>query len=334
MRIASTATIVFTLLLPVVGLAVSAASAGCAPPDEASAAEASPVRRGEGRGADAGAEAASTSSAATDSGDAHAMQPVGPPQPALPTGLTSGFINAQWVAPLNGTTGYEQASLEIRPAVAGPTEGPLQYFAFGGWRFSSGPVGRGFYGGLQTKIGNNTANGGKRGVIFSTWGVVDAIPNGSASVAIDTVSCDGAAGAVCAQLSLAYPWHSGGAYRLLYKFAGNAPSSPDSRLLRVSVTDLTTKAETVVGDFVIAAAWGGLPADYFTFDETFPPEGGETCQNYHPSDVVYSSLRLGNGVAATTWGQLNAKYTGPCIKLFHYDPVPDGYRMRLGVYAP
>ena len=253
------------------------------------------------------------------------------PQPALPPGLTSPFINVAWSTPSGGPGGHSRASVDIAPSISSPDDGPLQYFAFGGWSWTSG--GNGFYGGLQTKILNNTVHSGKRGVIFSAWSVVDAVAFGDTAVVIDAVHCDGAAGAVCVQLSAAYPWKNGTSYRMTYAMAGS--DRPGTQKVRASVTDLSTQVQKVLGDVIIPAAWGGFPDAYYTFDETFPPAGGETCQNYNPSDITYSNLRVGDAlVPPTQWGQLSPAYDGPCVRLFHYDPIPDGYRMRLGIYAP
>ena len=82
-----------------------------------------------------------------------------------------------------------------------------------------------------------------------------------------------------------------------------------------------------------AIAWGKLPAEYYSFDETFPEPEGALCTNYNPSDVDYTNLVAQSAtVVADSWAQGDPAYTGPCIDLFHYDPQPDGYRMRLGIY--
>lgn len=255
-----------------------------------------------------------------------------PEQPELPADLTPGFINVFWYLP-QVAGGYDDASLDIHPAVSGPDDGTLQYFSFGGWQFTQGPPGNGFYGGLQTRMGNQTPASGYRGVIFSAWGVVDAIPAPGAYVDVDEVACDGGVGAVCVQLSLVYDWSSGNTYRMHYRLVGDAPGSPGNQLLRASVTDLTTGVESVLGDVVIPIAWGKLPAEYYSFDETFPEPEGALCTNYNPSDVYYTNLVAQSAtVVADSWAQGDPAYTGPCIDLFHYDPQPDGYRMRLGIY--
>ena len=277
-----------------------------------------------------------TSESTTSSESSDGSETTGPPppaQPELPADLTSGFINVFWYLPAS-EAGYDDVALDIHPDVSGPDDGTLQYFAFGGWQLTQGPAGAGFYGGLQTRMGNQTPASGYRGVIFSAWGVVDAIPYGDAYVDVDKVSCDGGVGAVCVQLSLVYDWTNENTYRMHYRLAGEAPGSPGNQLLRASITDLTTNEESILGDVIVPVSWGKLPAQYYSFDETFPEPEGALCTNYNPSDVTYTNLVAQNGtITADSWAQADAAYAGPCIDLFHYDPLDDGYRMRLGIYV-
>ncbi len=252
-------------------------------------------------------------------------------QPALPTGLPVGFIYGNWTLPAS-KSGYSDVSLDMHPILTGPTTGSLQYFAFAG-TFPGGPGGSGFYGGLQTQINNKTPASGKRGVIFSGFGLTDAVAASGAYVDIDLVSCDGGKGAVCAQLSLPYDWHDGETYRFRFHLLGDAPGRPGNRLLRTSVTDVGKGVESVLGDLILPTAWGLLPSNYGTFDETFPPNGApETCQNYNPSDIEF--LRLRGDSAAGTVVHADDKYPGPCVNNFHYLPITDGYRTLLGLCLP
>jgi hypothetical protein len=286
---------------------------------------------------DADADAGETTSdGTTSSASSEGSETTGPPppaQPELPADLTSGFINVFWYLPATAA-GYDDVALDIHPDVSGPDDGTLQYFAFGGWQLTQGPAGAGFYGGLQTRMGNQTPASGYRGVIFSAWGVVDAIPHGDAYVDVDKVSCDGGVGAVCVQLSLVYDWTNETTYRMHYRLAGDAPGSPGNQLLRASITDLATNQESILGDVIVPISWGKLPAEYYSFDETFPEPEGALCTNYNPSDVTYTNLMAQSGtVTAESWTQADPAYAGPCIDLFHYDPLDDGYRMRLGIYV-
>lgn len=249
-------------------------------------------------------------------------------QPKESTALNVGFIYGNWTLPASEE--YADVTLDMHPVKTGADDAPLQFFAFGGTFLHGATPGDGFYGGLQTKIGNATPAGGKRGVIFSGFGVTDAIPAAGSYVAIDTENCDGTPGAVCAQLSTPYDWHDGGTYRLRYRFVGDAPSGPAHRLLRVSVTDVDAGKETVLGDLVTPAAWR-LPASYYTFDETFP-DNPEICDTYNPSDIFYTRLRA-DGVAGTV-KHSDDNYPGPCKSFFHYRAVDDGYRLLLGICVP
>jgi hypothetical protein len=224
--------------------------------------------------------------------------------------------------------------VDFLPRVSNSVDESLQYFAFTG--SFGGRADRGFYSGLQTRIGNNTPASGRRGVIFSMWGVVAAIPHKGTYMEVDSLHCDGDAGSVCVQLSRPYDWKNGTTYRLRYRMAGAAPNHPGNQLFRMSITSLTSNEETILGDVVIPKTYGKLPAQYGTFDETFPPAGSQTslCSNYPPSDITYFNMSANNGaVPAQSWRQSDTAYAGPCINLFTYTPVPKGYRLRLGIYV-
>lgn len=255
-------------------------------------------------------------------------------QPAVLANLQPGFINVAWWLPAV-VGGYDEIELDIRPEISGLTSEPLQYFAFGGHRFSSGPSGNGFYGGLQTRMGNRTAHSGKRGVIFSVWGALNAIPHGAALADIDTVNCDGETGAVCVQLSLPLAWKNEQTYRMRYQMKGPALGYPGSQLVRASVVEVSTGTEHVLGDAVIPNAWGRLPNRLFSFTEVFPPgPEGSLCSNYVPTDANYLRLRGNLSAQPAGYAQYASAYNGPCIELFHYASLSTGYRMRLGIFAP
>lgn len=256
-----------------------------------------------------------------------------PEQPAVDAKLQAPFIWGLWQLP-ERTGGYDEASIDFLPRVSNSESESLQYFAFTG--SFGGRAERGFYSGLQTRIGNNTPASGHRGVIFSMWGVVRAIPHNGSYLEVNNVNCDGDPGSVCVQLSRPYDWKNGMTYRLRYRIAGEAPDNPNNQLFRMSIKNLSNGVETILGDVVIPKNYGKLPALYGTFDETFPPVDSQVslCSNYPPSDITYFNMSANNGaVPAKSWWQSDPTYTGPCVNLFTYTPLSKGYRLRLGIYV-
>ena len=245
-------------------------------------------------------------------------------QPASSAAVSNDFQSVSWAVPL-AAAGYDRVSMDINPLVAVPDDGTDQNLLFGDTFLNAPAQNQGVYGALVAVIRNHTSRSGERGVYFAVIG---------ARVAYPVAPAEAEAGVDSVQMTMPYEWTSGRTYRLAYELVGDDPNNSSLQLIRATVMDVGANEQQRIGDVAIPKAWR-LQSGFFTAVESYPlpTQSASECRSFAASDVLFTRLRAGSEqVTPTGVNQYSSTYGGPCRNgFFGFQPVTDGYRMKLGV---